>query len=46
MAASAPVTLAPPSQAEREIIRRVVDPAPPLRPALVAELRALMGRTS
>lgn len=41
MAPAAPI--APPSPAEREIISRVVDSAPPLRPALVAELSALFG---
>lgn len=42
MAPTAP-PLAPPSPAEREIISHVVDTAPPLRPALVAELSALFA---
>lgn len=36
-----PAPIAPPTPAERAIITRVVDPAPPLRPAVVAELSAL-----
>lgn len=37
----APAALLPLSAEERAVISRVVDPAPPLRPALVAELSAL-----
>ena len=35
--------VAPPSAAERAIISRVVDAAPPLRPTVVAEIAALFG---
>lgn len=35
--------LAPLSSEERAIVSRVVDTAPPLRPALVAEIAALFG---
>lgn len=31
------------SPAEREVVARVVDDAPPLRPALVAEIASLIG---
>lgn len=40
------VPLAPLSPEEREIIRSAVDQAPPLRPALVAELAALFRSES
>ncbi|WP_258524541.1 hypothetical protein [Microbacterium sp. SMR1] len=35
--------LAPLSPDERAIVARVVDAAPPLRPALIAEIAALFG---
>ncbi|WP_258186430.1 hypothetical protein [Microbacterium sp. PAMC21962] len=44
MALAAP--LLPLSPDERDVITRVVDNAPPLRPATVAELAALLGRAS
>ena len=40
------VPLLPLSPDERVIITRVVDPAPTLRPAVVAELAALIGAAS
>ena len=44
MASAAPLT--PLTPAERKIIRRAVESAPPLRPALVAELVTLFGSAS
>ena len=39
----APAALAPLSPEVRAVISRVVDSAPPLRPATVADLAALFG---
>ena len=39
------VPIAPPSETERAILARVVDIAPPLRAAIVAELSALFRGT-
>lgn len=38
-----PVPLLPLSPDERSVITRVVDAAPPLRPAIVEEIAALLG---
>lgn len=38
--------LAPLSPAERSVIARVVDAAPPLSAAAAAEVKALLGRAS
>lgn len=45
MAASA-APIAPLSSDERAIVSRVVDAAPPLRPALVSQLAAIFGGAS
>ncbi|WP_404435241.1 hypothetical protein [Microbacterium aerolatum] len=37
------VSIAPLSSDERDVVTRVVDSAPPLRPATVSELAALLG---
>lgn len=44
MRSAAPI--APLSEDERRVVSRVVDSAPPLRPALVADLAALFGRAA
>lgn len=44
MRSNAPI--APLSPDEREIVARVVDAASPLRPAVVAELAALLGNAA
>lgn len=41
-----PAPLTPLSDAERAIVSRVVDTAPPLRPAVVSEIAALIGARS